>query len=165
MIVRAETPADISAIRSVTQIAFADAEHSSQTEGAILDALRRAGALILSLVAEQDGRIVGHVGFSPVTIDGADAGWVGLGPVSVLPGHRRAGVGAMLIEEGLARMRRSGAAGCVVLGDPRYYSRFGFTGDHALRYGDVPPEYLQSLVLSGAAAEGEVEYHEGFAAR
>jgi putative acetyltransferase len=71
----------------------------------------------------------------------------------------------MLIEDGLSRMRRGGAAGCVVLGDPRYYGRFGFASDHALRYGDVPAEYFQSLVLSGAPAKGEVEHHKGFAAR
>ena len=164
MIIRSESPADVSAIRLVTDAAFLDVEHSSRTEAAIVDALRHAGALTLSLVAEQDGRIIGHAGFSPVQIGGHDTHWFGLGPVSVLPDLQRSGVGTALIEEGLRQLRRRGAEGCVVLGDPRYYARFGFTNHQALRYGDVPPEYFQSLSMSGAAPKGEVAYHRGFEA-
>ena len=162
MIIRAETPADTSPIRSLTDAAFNGVEHSSQTEGVIVDALRQAGALTISLVAEQNDTIIGHVAFSPVLIDGEDLGWFGLGPVSVSPSLQRGGVGSALIEEGLRQLRHRGATGCVVLGDPNYYRRFGFTNDHALRYGDVPPEYFQSMTLSGDPAAGEVTYHEGF---
>jgi putative acetyltransferase len=164
MIVRPETPADTVSIRAVTDDAFIGVEHSSQTEGAIVDALRNAGALSLSLVAEQGGSIIGHVGFSPVLIDGEDRGWFGLGPVSVSPSVQRSGVGSALIQEGLKVLARDGAQGCVVLGDPAYYGRFGFTSAHALRYGEVPAEYFQSMVLTGEPAAGEVTYHAGFEA-
>ena len=162
--IRSEARADIQSIRSLTEAAFDGVEHSSQTEGAIIDALRQAGALSISLVAEQDDRIIGHVAFSPVLIDGEERGWFGLGPVSVLPSLQRSGVGTALISEGLKQLKRWGASGCVVLGDPAYYRRFGFTSDHSLRYGDVPSEYFQSMLLSGRPAEGEVTYHEAFGA-
>jgi len=165
MNIRPESLADGPAIRSLTEAAFAGAEHSSQTEGAIVDALRNAGALTLSLVAEQDGVIVGHVAFSPVLIGGADLGWSGMGPVSVSPDRQRSGIGSALIEQGLNQLKQSSANGCVVLGDPNYYRRFGSTSDHALRYGDVPPQYFQSLVLSGAPVQGSVAYHDGFNAQ
>jgi len=164
MIIRPETPSDISSIRALAEQAFRDAPHSSQTEGAIVDALREAGALTLSLVAERDGVVSGHVAFSPVLINGRDRGWLGLGPVSVLPSLQRGGIGTALIEEGLRLIKQKGAKGCVVLGDPRFYRRFGFTSGRALHYGDVPPEYFQSLLLSGAPAMGEVTYHKGFEA-
>jgi putative acetyltransferase len=162
MIIRPEARTDISSIRSLIEAAFKGVEHSSQTEGAIVDALRQAGVLAVSLVAEQHGRIVGHVAFSPVLIDGEDPGWLGLGPVSVAPNLQRRGIGSALIEEGLSMLRQASANGCVVLGDPNYYRRFGFTGDHALRYGDVPPEYFQSLILSGDPPMGQVTYHKSF---
>lgn len=164
MIIRSEKPADISAIRSLTDAAFLGVEHSRQTEAAIVDALRDGGVLALSLVAERDGRIVGHLGFSPVQIDGHDTHWFGLGPVSVLPDLQRSGVGTALIKEGLRLLGQGGAEGCVVLGDPGYYARFGFSSHHALRYGDVPPEYFQSLVMSGNPPRGNVAYHRGFEA-
>ncbi|MDB5685899.1 MAG: N-acetyltransferase [Rhizorhabdus sp.] len=162
MIVRAEAPADAHLIRSLTDAAFDGIEHSSQAEGAIVDALRQAGALTISLVAEQDDMIIGHVAFSPVLIDGEDLGWLGLGPVSVSPNFQRRGIGTALIEEGLKLLNHRGARGCVVLGDPNYYRRFGFTSDRTLRYGDVPPEYFQSILLCGDPARGEVTYHQGF---
>lgn len=165
MTIRPETLADAAAIRALTEAAFDGVAHSSRTEGAIVDALREGGALSLSLVAEQDDRIVGHVAFSPVLIDGEERGWFGLGPVSVSPGRQRRGVGTALIDEGLTRLKRGGAGGCVVLGDPAFYRRFGFTSDHALRFGDVPPRYFQSMLLSGQPAAGEVTYHDGFEAR
>ncbi len=164
MMIRPEKPADISAIRSLTEAAFVGVEHSSQTEAAIVDALRDAGALALSLVADRDGQIVGHVAFSPVQIDGHNTRWFGLGPVSVLPEFQRNGIGTALIEEGLRLINQGGAEGCVVLGDPGYYARFGFGSHHALRYGDVPPEYFQSLVMSGDPPRGNVTYHRGFEA-
>lgn len=164
MIIRSEAPTDTSLVRSLTDAAFKDVEHSSQTEGAIVDALRQAGALTVSLVAEQNDTIVGHVAFSPVLIDGEDLGWFGLGPVSVSPSLQRRGIGTALIKEGLRLLKHRGATGCVVLGDPNFYRRFGFTSEHALHYEDVPPEYFQSIILAGDPAKGEVTYHEGFEA-
>jgi putative acetyltransferase len=162
MIFRPERDGDAPAIRAVTAAAFKDAPHSSGTEAAIVDALRDAGALTLSLVAESEDRVVGHAAFSPVTIDGKADRWFGLGPVSVEPAEQRRGIGKALIREGLKRLAAAGAEGCVVLGDPAYYRRFGFISDARLRYGEVPPEYFQRLSFTGAEPEGEVAYHPGF---
>ncbi|WP_447748274.1 GNAT family N-acetyltransferase [Pseudomonas nicosulfuronedens] len=162
--IRPERPEDVSVIREVTTAAFAVAEHSSGTEAAIVDALRTAGALSISLVATVDGEVVGHVAFSPVTLDGADLGWYGLGPVSVRPDLHGQGIGAELIRVGLERLKALGARGCVVLGDPAYYPRFGFAQDPAIQYEGVPPEYFMALSLNGSKATGKVAYHSGFSA-
>ena len=162
MIIRPEADGDTPAIHALTDAAFRDAPHSSGTEAAIVDALRDAGALTLSIVAEEQGRIVGHVAFSPVTINGEASRWFGLGPVSVEPLEQRRGIGQALIREGLDRLRNTGAEGCVVLGDPAYYRRFGFVSDPKLHYGDVPPEYFQRLTFTGVMPEGEIAFHAGF---
>ncbi|HUO91620.1 MAG TPA: N-acetyltransferase [Rhizomicrobium sp.] len=160
--IRNEKPHDSGAIRSITTAAFAAAEHSSGSEAAIVDALRDAGALTISLVAVESREIIGHVAFSPVTIDTRSGGWFGLGPVSVRPDRQGKGVGKALIESGLAQLKAKGADGCVVLGDPRYYSRFGFASDPKLRYGDAPVEYFQRLVFEGPPPAGQVAYHASF---
>ena len=105
--------------------------------------------------------MVGHVGFSPVDVAGAQ-GWFGLGPVAVEPARQGQGIGAALIEKGLARMRAQGAAGCVVLGDPSYYSRFGFRAQAGLNYAAAPAPYFQALAFAGEPAQGEVRYHRAF---
>ncbi|MBD9629226.1 GNAT family N-acetyltransferase [Pseudomonas sp. PDM19] len=162
--IRRERPEDVAVIAEVTTAAFAVAEHRSGTEGAIVDALRTAGALSVSLVATLEGEVVGHVAFSPVTLDGADLGWYGLGPVSVRPDLHGRGIGAVLIRAGLERLNALGAKGCVVLGDPAYYPRFGFRQDPAIQYAGVPPEYFMALSLDGSTAAGQVAYHSGFSA-
>ncbi|HWJ70003.1 MAG TPA: N-acetyltransferase [Sphingobium sp.] len=162
MIIRDEQPGDVAAIRDLTAAAFSHAPHSSGTEAAIVDALRRAGALTLSLVAVDAG-VIGHVAFSPVSIAGVDGDWQGLGPVSVAAAHQRQGIGEALIRAGLERLRADGAAGCVVLGDPAYYGRFGFISDPRLSFADVPPDYFQRLVFRGRSPAGEVRYHPAFA--
>lgn len=162
MDIRPEHPEDIAAIRSITTEAFASMEHSSQTEAAIVDALRDAGALTISLVAVADGEVVGHVAFSPITIDGAAGDWYGIGPVSVRPDRQKEGIGGRMIREGLDRLARLGGKGCVVLGEPAYYTRFGFEHDPGLRFEEAPAEYFMRLVLSGPAPHGRVSYHSGF---
>lgn len=162
MNIRGETPADFDAIRRITEAAFAGAEHSSGTEARIIDALRATGRLSLSLVTEAGGRIAGHVAFSPVTVGGRECGWFGLGPVAVAPEDQGRGIGAALIREGLAQLRARAAAGCVVLGDPGYYRRFGFTPDPNLIFPGVPPEYFLRLVFSGPVPAGEVRYQPAF---
>jgi predicted N-acetyltransferase YhbS len=164
-IIRAEAPSDVEAIRRVIDAAFKDAPHTSHTEVAIVDALRAAGALSLSLVAAQGDDVVGHVAFSPVTIDGRDRGWWGLGPVAVRPDRQGLGIGQALIREGLRQLQARGVAGCVVLGEPAYYGRFGFVSRPTLRLAGVPAEYFQSLPLAGDAPQGEVAYHAGFEAK
>ncbi|HEV7436197.1 MAG TPA: N-acetyltransferase [Pseudorhizobium sp.] len=162
MFVRQENPRDIEEIRALVTNAFDGAPHSDGTEGAIVDALRDGGALSVSLVAEREGEIVGYVAFSPVQIDGRDIDWYGLGPVAVRPDQQRQGVGVRLIESGLAQIKSIGAAGCVVLGDPGYYSRFGFQADPLLSFPDVPPEYFQCLDFGTHTRQGVVVYHQAF---
>ena len=120
MNVRAETSADHATIRAVHTASFPTA-----AEARLVDALRTAGRLTLSLVAEEEDEIVGHVAFSPVTLAGVPEG-LGLAPVAVLPEFRCGGVAAHMIREGLAACRRAGAGFVVVLGEPAYYQRFGF---------------------------------------
>jgi putative acetyltransferase len=161
--VRDERPGDEAAIAAMTAAAFRDALYSDGTEVAIVDRLRADGDLAVSLVAENvDGAIVGHAAFSPVTISDGTPGWYGLGPVSVIPPRQRSGVGSRLIEEGLARLRQAGARGCVVLGEPPYYGRFGFRHDPRLAFPGPPPEYFQMLTLAGEVPAGTVSYARGF---
>ena len=161
---RDERPGDEDAIAVVTRAAFEHHPHSRQTEAFIVAALRRAGALTLSLVAEVDGRLVGHVAFSPVAVSDGSAGWYGLGPVSVAPDLQRQGIGSALIREGLQRLRALGAQGCALVGEPAYYARFGFKADAALLLPGVPPEYFLSLPLGAARAGGTVVFHPAFEA-
>lgn len=126
IIIRPETAADIDAISAVTEAAFQNHPYSRQTEPFIIHALRKAGVMTVSLVAETDGKVVGHVAFSPVKISDGSSGWYGLGPVSVLPELQRQGIGKALIREGLSRLKVAGANGCMLVGDPGYYQRFGF---------------------------------------
>lgn len=156
-----ETAADADAIRALTKAAFADMPYSSQTEAEIIDGLRAADAIRLSLVAVSNIGVVGNVVFSDVTI-GGQAGWVGLGPVSVKPGLQRDGIGTKLIEAGLDRMRSEGAAGCVLVGDSGYYSRFGFKPVAGLHYEDVPDEYVLALPFTEATPTGAIIYHSAF---
>lgn len=162
--IRPERPADAEPIAALTAAAFEGHAFADGTEPAIPGLLRKDGALTVSLVAEEEGRIAGHVAFSPVTVDGADVGWFGLGPVSVAPGLQRRGIGGALIREGLERLRGLDARGCVLLGDPAYYGRFGFEADPALRYPGPPARFFQSLVLVPPAPEGEVRFHPAFGA-
>lgn len=160
--IRPETPSDHAAIRQILVEAFADHPHSRQTEHLIVEALRADGALTLGLVAEVDGRVVGHVAFSPVRIAGADCGWFALGPVGVARSSQRRGVGRALIEAGLDALRQAGAGGCVVVGDPAYYRRFGFESEGALTMEGVPPEVFMALRMAGAPPRGAVSHHRAF---
>jgi putative acetyltransferase len=159
---RPERPADAAAIESLTASAFLNAEHTSHTEQHIVNALRSAGQLTVSLVAEEAGVIVGHVAVSPVVISGGATLWYGLGPISVAPAKQRLGIGCCLMEAALAELRRLGAAGCVLLGDPQYYRRFGFRPAAGLVLPGVPPEYFQALPFQGAVPGGIVSYHDAF---
>ena len=162
MILRPEREGDIDAIRTLTETAFRTAPHADGTEHLIIDRLRAAGALTLSLVAEADGVIVGHVAFSPVSLSDGSRGWYGLGPISVDPARQGEGIGGKLIGEGLERLKALGATGCVLLGDPAYYSRFGFTPDPRLTLDGVPPEYFMRVAFSPVYGAGSVSYHPGF---
>lgn len=158
---RPERPDDAAAIDHVTRAAFAHAAHSDRTEHRIVAALRDAGQLSVSLIAESDTRLVGHVALSPVRIDGT-GDWYGLGPLSVLPAWQRKSIGTLLTRSALAAVRELGAHGCVVLGFPAYYERFGFAADPALRFAGAPIEYFQSLHWHGRKPAGSVTYADAF---
>ena len=162
MPIRPETPADTQAIFALTERAFAGHPHSSRTEPHIVSALRAAGALTLSLVAELDGAIVGHVAISPITISDGTADWYGLGPISVDPACQGRGLGSDLMRTSLERLAALGAAGCVVLGDPGYYNRFGFQVKPGLVYPGPPAEYFMALEFGASNPEGRVAYHAAF---
>jgi putative acetyltransferase len=159
--IRDETPDDIEAIRAITKVAFAGKPYSDQTEAEVIDRLRAADAIQLSLVAVSDGVVIGNVVFSNVAIDGM-SGWVGLGPVSVRPELQRGGIGSALINAGLDRMRAEGADGCVLVGDPGYYQRFGFKAVAGLRYQGVPDEYVLALPFTGTLPKGAIVFHPAF---
>ena len=162
--IRDETAVDIDAIADVTSAAFDTLEISSHTEQYIIGALRRANALTISLVAELEGRVVGHIAFSPVTISDGTPGWYGLGPVSVAPEHQRKGIGKALIEEGLSRLASLDPAGCCLVGHPEYYRKFGFRNATGLSVEGVPDEVFFVLPLRGPVPKGTVMFHEAFSA-
>ncbi len=164
IVIRSETDADVSAITEVTAAAFKTLEVSNHTEQFIIAALRAAKALTISLVAEVDGRLVGHIAFSPVTISDGAMHWYGLGPVSVLPEYQRNGIGKALIQEGLSRLRRLGAKGCCLVGHPQYYRKFGFENVTGLVHEGIPQEVFFALSFDGHFPQGAVTFHEGFKA-
>jgi putative acetyltransferase len=165
MRIRPETAGDVSAIRAVNLAAF-----DTALEADLVAALRDQADPLVSLVAEDAGTIVGHILFSPVTLD-ADAGLriAGLAPMAVMPSRQRQGIGSLLVRQGLDRCRRAGFAACVVLGHSEYYPRFGFAP--ASRFGlrseyEVPDEVFMAMELAPAALTGKrgtVRYHRVFA--
>lgn len=164
LLIRNENETDISAISDITIAAFKPLDISNHTEHFIVEALRAAGALTVSLVAEVEGRVVGHIAFSPVTMSDGTDHWYGLGPVSVHPDFQRSGIGKALINEGLARLRGLNAAGCCLAGHPGYYRQFGFVNADGLIHEGVPPEFFFVLPFDGPVPQGKAVFHEGFTA-
>jgi len=163
--IRKEQPGDAQNIHAVTVAAFLEAPHTDYTEQFIVKALRESGALSISLVAEDEGDVVGHVALSPVTISDSTDSWYGLGPISVLPNKQGIGIGSELMSAAIQELKNIKAKGCVLLGDPDYYHRFGFKPREGLVLPDVPPKYFQALVLQGDLPQGNVTYHESFSAK
>jgi len=163
--VREERPDDYAAIRALNDAAFGQPQ-----EGLLVDALRMNGGVMLSLVAEQDGLVVGHILYSPATIDteGRRVAGASLGPMAVLPTYQRRGVGGQLIEAGTRWLKRRGCPFVIVLGHPGYYPRFGFIP--ASVYGihcewEVPDEAFMVMLLDAPAmrdVSGMVRYRQEF---
>jgi putative acetyltransferase len=162
MTIRRETIADIEAINEVTIEAFKNHPISNQTEQFIIHALRDAGALTISLVAEIDGSVIGHIAFSPIIITDGTKDWYGLGPVSVIPKYQKQGIGKSLINRGLNLLKELGAQGCALVGDPNYYRRFGFKNYPELVHEGVPQEVFLVLPFTEKIPHGTVVFHEGF---
>jgi putative acetyltransferase len=182
MHIRPETAADHTAIRNVLIAAFANHPHSQQTEHLIVEALRNAKAMTIGLVAvvenaasdlpafqapagKGEEKVVGHIAFSPAKIDAKDCGWFILGPIAVEPKRQRQGIGQALVNEGLEQLRRLGAEGCILVGDPAYYSRFGFRQNPSLKLEGIPPEVLLCLPMADCIPQGEVTHHAAFFTR
>jgi len=164
ILIRDETKYDAAVITEVTVAAFESVEISNHTEQFIIEALRSARDLTLSLVAEVDGRVVGHIAFSPVTISDGTDNWYGLGPVSVLPMYQGMGIGKALIQEGLSRLKDLGAKGCCLVGHPQYYRKFGFENVAGFVHEGVPQDVFFALSFDGRFPQGNVTFHEGFKA-
>jgi putative acetyltransferase len=164
VIIRKETITDIEKITEVTIAAFKTLPISNYTEQFIIKALRAAGALTISLVAEIDGQVVGHIAFSPVTVSDGATGWYGLGPVSVLPDYQKQGIGKALINKGLSLLTDMGGQGCALVGDPDFYKRFGFKNYPELVHEGVPQEVFLILPFTEKIPKGIVLFHEGFKA-
>ena len=162
--IRSETGADVDAITDVTIAAFKTLEISNHTEQFIIEVLRATKALTISLVAELDARVIGHIAFSPVSISDGTPSWYGLGPVSVLPEYQRQGIGKALIQEGLSRLREMNAQGCCLVGHPEYYRQFGFTNTPELVLENAPAEVFFALSFDGHTPQATVTFHDGFKA-
>jgi len=162
ILIRNETNNDHAVITDLTAKAFEPLEVSDHTEQFVVLALRRAQVLTISLVAEVDGQVVGHIAFSPVTLSDGTSGWYGLGPVSVLPEYQKQGIGKALIIEGLARLKTLGAKGCCLVGHPGYYGRFGFVNTDEFTLEGVPAEAFFALAFDECMPKGQVMFHEAF---
>jgi putative acetyltransferase len=163
ILIRSERATDAESISQVTYAAFLGKFSDHPTEHLIVDGLRGAGMLTLSLVADADGKVLGHVAFSPVTINNEFIGWYGLGPVSVVPELQKQGIGSKLIRAGLAKLRELDAKGCVLEGSPDYYQRFGFKPYAGLTYHASPaPKFFMALPFHEEVPAGRVEFHKSF---
>ncbi len=162
--IREEVDADAGAITDVTVAAFRPLEISGHTEQFIITALRAAKALALSLVAESDGHVVGHIAFSPVALSDGTPGWYGLGPISVMPEYQRQGIGKALMREGPSRLKKMHARGCCLVGHPDDYRKFGFRNAPGLVLEGVPQEFFFALSFSGPIPQGTVTFHDAFKA-
>ena len=155
VILRKETKEDHDAVRIVNDRAFGQPE-----EARIVDALREACHETISLVAAIDEKIVGHIFFSPVTIDHRDGQVVGMGlaPMAVLPEYQNQGIGSLLVRDGLRRLEETDCPFIIVLGHEHYYPRFGFerASIHGLKcqWDGVPDEAFMALVLDRTAMAG-----------
>ncbi|MDX8349250.1 N-acetyltransferase [Cognatiyoonia sp. IB215446] len=161
MLIRAEAPEDHRAIHDLTQAAFAPKPFADGFEGPLIDMLRDAGDLALSLVADED-EIIGHVAFSPAQITDAEGAWYALGPISVRADRQRQGIGRKLVEAGLTILAERGAAGCVLTGNPSIYERLGFVSDGNLHHDGTEDRYVLWRRLHGAAPRGFVTFAPAF---
>lgn len=160
MFIRNEIADDVPAISRLVAEAFLTAAQSTGAEASIVERLRAQRALLLSLVAEEEGEVVGYLAVSPARI-GMQDGWGLIGPLAVLPSRQGQGVGAALMEEGLRRLRHV-LRGAALVGDPAYYGRFGFRARPGLEVTGCPPEVVQALPFDDVEPFGELVHHPAF---
>lgn len=166
MLIRDEHPDDISLISHIHYTAFqghpAHAPGAEPVEHRIVEQLRASNALTLTLVAEVDGEIAGHSALSPAALGQTRSGWFLFGPIGVLPRFQGRGIGSALVRETLRRMRDQRASGIVLVGDPGFYTRFGFANAAGLVYRGVPDQYVLAACLGDTIAQGEIIPHAAF---
>lgn len=160
MQIRDEIPADIPMIGTVITEAMRLLPQASGTEAAIVERLRAAGALRLSLVAEDAGAVVGYLAASMAQV-GDQTGWGLIGPLAVTPPRHGQGIGSMLMQAAIAQLRRD-CRGVALVGNPGYYTRFGLLGWPGLGIPGIPPQYVLALPFDGAAPMGELIHHPAF---
>lgn len=161
MQIRDEEAGDHEGISALITAAFAEAAHRDGNEAALVMSLRAAEALLLSLVAGEDGRLIGHIAASPCRI-GASSGYGLIAPVSVLPARQGSGIGARLMRAALRRLEEAGCQGVALVGDPAWYQRFGFAAKDGLTCRGVPSGYVLSRGLACPAPVGALELHPAF---
>jgi putative acetyltransferase len=162
MIFRPETDSDIEAIYGLTQQAFAPMPYSDGDEQDLINRLRDHAALSLSLVAQDGDTIVGHVAFSPAKAEDGTPGWFALGPVSVSPDRQGQGIGDQIIREGIRRLVEQNAAGLILIGNPKYYRRFGFVVSPDAAPVGQPKEYFMVLPLRATTPKSVIAFHPLF---
>jgi putative acetyltransferase len=162
--IRPERPGDEVPIHDLVKRAFAPMPFSGGDEQDLVDALRADGDLVQSLVAvDPDATIIGHISFSPATIDQQACGWFQMAPVSVSPEVQRSGIGSALIEAGIVRLRADGAQGVAVVGNPVYYERFGFRVIEGLApLSERDAQFFRAMVLAGEVPRGILRYAPAF---
>ncbi|MCW8093180.1 GNAT family N-acetyltransferase [Alteromonas sp. ASW11-130] len=159
--IRPEHPEDIPAIREVIKVAFKAVPHSENNEHLIVDALRDDDALTITRVAEEEDKIVGYIAVSPVTLSNGESGWYGIGPLAVSPTAQSRGLGSKLMQSALLWLREN-AKGCVLLGEPEFYSQFGFKVTDGLILHGAPPEYFMALSFNHHYPRADITYHPSF---
>ena len=160
-VIRPERSEDAEAIAALTKAAFAPMSFSDGTEYLAPARMRADGDLTLSLVATQDGTIIGHAAFSPVRVDGRRDNWFGLGPISVEASFQKQGIGTQMVKSGCETLITMGAKGVILLGNPAVYGPMGFVSDGALTYRDIPPIYVQYLAFTDETPSGKVTFVKG----
>jgi len=160
--IREEQQSDREPIWNLTKAAFKDRPYAGGDEQDLIDKLRSCSALVLSLVAENEGNVVGQISFSPAKLEDGSGPWFALGPVSVIPSRQGEGIGGALIKEGLRRLRKMGSLGCILTGNPNYYCRFGFEVCTENSPEKEPAEYFQLKLEGGNKPEGVFSFHDAF---
>jgi putative acetyltransferase len=162
IVIRPEVASDVAAITDVIDAAFLGMPYAEGDEAELVTVLRQTGALYVSLVAELENAVVGHIAFSPAHLSNKAAGWYGLGPLAVFPAYQNAGIGSALLRKGLETISGLGAHGCILVGLPQIYSRFGFVQAPNNAPSDEPKDYFMVKIFKGGVPIGPIFFHEAF---
>lgn len=162
LIIRPEVSSDRVAIKSVINAAFAGMPYAEGDEAELVDDLRHAMALPVSLVAVLNDAVIGHIAFSPAYSSDNTSGWYALGPLAVLPQHQHTGVGSTLMHKGLEAIASLSARGCILVGHPQFYLRFGFEHAPDNAPENEPVEYFMVKLFYGQLPLGPIYFHEAF---